>query len=111
MDNDMNNYTKQLQQELEDITTTPYFEVPVTRDGEPDWIVCDVFFQGNSLLVHRDAVSTQEENSKYIASDSIVVDSCFTLDEHLQDLHEAVFNSILEGDLYTLAQWTKVTDQ
>ena len=99
----MNNYTKQLQQELNDSGSLPYFEIAVTQDGEPEWVGCEVFFKGNSLVAQRDAVSTKEENSKYIASDRIVVDSCLTLDEHLQELHEEVLNSIVEGDLYTLA--------
>ena len=98
----MNNYTKQLQQELEDASAMPYFEISVTRDGEPDWVLCNVFFQGNSLVAQRVGVSTNEENSEYIAQDSVVVDDCFTLDEHLQELHEEVLNSIVKGDLYTL---------
>ena len=81
----------------------PYFEIAVTREGEGDWIACEVFFKGNSLVAQREGVSTKEENSKYIASNRIVVDSCLTLDEHLQDLHEAVRDSIRDGDLYTLA--------
>ena len=100
----MNNYTKQLEQELEGSSAMPYFEVAVTQDGEPEWVGCEVFFKGNSLVAQREAVSTQEENSKYIAQNSVVVDSAFTLDEHLQELHEEVLNSIIEGDLYTLAQ-------
>lgn len=100
----MNNYTKQLEQELEFSRAMPYFEIAVTQDGEPEWVGCEVFFQGNSLFAQRDAVSTKEENRKYIAHDSIVVDSCLTLDEHLQELYEAVCDSIRAGDLYTLAQ-------
>ena len=99
----MNNYTKQLQQELDESGSLPYFEIAVTREGEGDWIACEVFFKGNSLVAQREGVSTKEEDSKYIASNRIVVDSCFTLDEHLQDLHEAVCDSIRDGDLYTLA--------
>jgi hypothetical protein len=100
----MNNYTKQLQQELEFSSAMPYFEISVTRDGEPDWIECRVFFKGNSLVAQREAVSSKEENSKYLASDRIVVNSALTLDEHLQELHEEVINSIVGGNLYTLAQ-------
>ena len=99
----MNKHTKQLAQELEGSSAMPYFEIAVTREGEGDWISCGVFFKGNSLVAQREGVSTKEEDSKYIASNRIVVDSCFTLDEHLQDLHEAVCESIRDGDLYTLA--------
>jgi len=99
----MNKHTKQLAQELEGSSAMPYFEIAVTREGEPSWISCEVFFKGNSLVAQREGVSTKEEDSKYIANNRIVVDSCLTLDEHLQDLHEAVRDSIRDGDLYTLA--------
>ena len=99
----MNKYTQQLRQELNDSRSHPYFEIAVTREGEPGWISCEVFFQGNSLVAQREGVSTKEESSKYIAQDSVAVDSCLTLDEHLQELHEAVRDSIRDGDLYTLA--------
>ena len=101
----MNNYTKQLQQELEGSSAMPYFEIAVTREGNPDWIGidCEVFFKDNSLVAQRVGVSTKEENSKYIAQNSVVVDNVLTLDEHLQELYEEVINSIIEGDLYTLA--------
>ena len=99
----MNNYTKQLQQELESSGSLPYFEIAVTQEGEGDWIACEIFFEGNSIVAQREAVSTKEEKSKYIASNRLVVDSVFTLDEHLQELHENVCDSIREGDLYTLA--------
>ena len=100
----MNKYTQQLKKELESSESLPYFEVSVTMEGAEDWLGCELFFKGNSLVAQRDAVSTKEENSKYIASDRIVVDSCLTLDEHLQALHEAVCDSIREGDMYTLAE-------
>ena len=99
----MNNYTKQLQQELEDTRAMPYFEIAVTQDGEPEWIGCEVFFKGNSLVAQREAVSTKEENSKYIAQTSISVDYLFGLQEHIEWLLDKVKREIIEGDLYTLA--------
>ena len=100
----MNKYVEQLQDELESSESLPYFEISVTRDGKEDWITCHLFFKGNSLIAERASVSTKEENSKYIASDRMTVDSCLTLDEHLQEMYEKVCASIQEGDLYTLAQ-------
>ena len=59
----MKNYTKQLQQELNDSEAMPYFEIAVTREGEGDWIGCEVFFEGNSLVAQRVEVSTKGEIS------------------------------------------------
>lgn len=101
----MNNYTKQLANELSNSDKMPLFEISVVNaDGEHDWITCDIFIEGNSIIAQRDAVSTEEQRSRYIASDRLVVDSCLSLDAHLQALHEAVLDSINNGDLWTLAE-------
>jgi hypothetical protein len=52
------------------------------------------------MIAIRDAVSTSELESNKIASNSIDVDECFSLDDHLQSLHESIVCSILGGDLY-----------
>ena len=100
----MNSYTKQLQQELEGSSAMPYFEITVTQDGEPEWVTCEVFFKGNSIVAQREAVSSKEENSEYIAQTNISVDSLFGLQEHLEWLLEKIQREIIEGDLYTLEQ-------
>ena len=100
----MNDYTKQLANELRDCGRMPMFEISVVNtDGEHDWVTCDISFQGDSIVAQRDAVSKREQRSRYIASDRVVVDSCLSLDDHLQALHESVLDSINNGDLWTLA--------
>ena len=111
----MHNYTKQLEQELEDSRAMPYFAIPVrvthgyspslvtgiaAEDGKEDWLLCDVIFQGNCLIAQHDVLSSQGGTDSHY----IVVDSCLTLDEHLQNLHEEVCNSITQGDLFALAE-------
>jgi hypothetical protein len=97
----MNNYTKQLQDELTNCGREATFEIEVTdKDGEQDFINCEVYFIRNSLRAERVGVSTREEKSKFIANTQIVVDNCLSLDEHLQSLHEKVIEDILDGDLY-----------
>lgn len=100
----MNNYTKQLQTELNNSQCMPIFEIPVIDyiNGDIDYINCDIYFEGNSLIAQREGVSIKEQKSKYIASTKLVVDSCFSLDEHLQELHEMVIDDIDQGGLYTL---------
>ena len=101
----MNKYTKQLQAELLASPCLPLFEIVVIdNNGKTDYISCDIFFQGNSLTAQRDAVSTKEQSSKFIASTRLVVDNCFSLDEHLQELHDMVLNDISNGNLYQLGE-------
>ena len=81
----------------------PYFEIEVSdTNGEAEFVTCEIFTRDNKLIAQRAAVSTQEEKSKDIAENSVEIDECFSLDEHLGELHSGVINSILKGDLYEL---------
>ena len=94
------------QQQLNDSPLMPIFEIEVIdKTGNTDYITCEVIVRGNQLIAQRDAISKKEENSAYIAKSSIDIDSdCFSLDEHLQDLHDEIWHDIECGDLYDLAK-------
>ena len=100
----MNNYTKQLQSELDNCGKTPLFEIEVidVKTGKKEYIGCDIFFQGNLMVCHRDGISTTEQNSKFIATTKVAVDNCLSLDEHLETLYELVTDDIREGNLFSL---------
>lgn len=101
----MDNYTKQLADELSNSGKMPMFEVSVVNDdGEHDWITCDIFIEGDSIIAVRDNVSKHERDSIRLGVNKMPIDSCLSLDEHLQALHEAVLDSINNGDLWTLAE-------
>ena len=101
----MNNYTKQLQEELNNCQLTPMFEIEVVDILEyNDYVVCNIYFEGNSIVAERDAVSLAEETSRYIPSTRLLVADHFGLDENLQDLYEAVLQDIEAGDFYELPQ-------
>lgn len=90
--------------ELQNSGLIPMFEIEVIdkRTNETDYIVCSVFFRGNSLVAQRDALTDKEERSKKIANDRIEVDTDLSLAENLQALHEQVINSILESENFDL---------
>ena len=101
----MNNYTKQLQDELNNCQLTPMFEIAVEDEhGQIEYITCNIYFEGNSIVAERDAVSVAEEASRYIASTRLIVGDHFGLDENLQDLYEAVLQDIEAGEFYELPQ-------
>lgn len=100
----MSRYTKTLEKELNECGRASVFEIEVfDQHGDTSWIHCDVFFEGNSLVAHRDAVSTQEARGNKIAANRLVVDDCLSLDEHLQSLHEDITETIGRGDLFDVA--------
>ena len=58
----MNHFVKKLQEELDNSGNMPMFEICVIdKLGNTEFITCDIFFKGNSIIAQRDAVSTEEE--------------------------------------------------
>ena len=101
----MNNYTKKLQEELDNSQFTPMFEIEVQDEhGQIEYITCNIYFKGNSIVAERDAVSLAEETSRYIPATRLIVEDCLGLDIHLQDLHEAVLQDIEAGEFYDISQ-------
>ena len=91
------------QQQLNDSTSLPIFEIGVVNEkGEDDYIVCAIFVIDNQLVAQRDAVSTEEEQSRYIAKTVVDIDEDFTLESHLEMLLEAINCDIIEGNLFDL---------
>ena len=101
----MNNYIKKLQDELNNCQLTPMFEIEVQdQHGDIDYITCNIYFKGNSIVAERDAVSLAEETSRYIPATRLVVEDHFGLDENLQDLYAAVIDDIEEGGIFEIVQ-------
>jgi hypothetical protein len=101
----MNKHTQALKNELLNCGKMPLFEIAVVnKSGEQEYILCDIFFRGNSIVAQRDQVSKKEARSKFIASTKLVVDSYYGLDHHLQELHSEILNDICDGDLFTLGE-------
>jgi len=99
----MNKYTQNLQSELNNCGKIPEIEIEVINTkGEQDFVICEIFFKGNSIMAERDAVSEKEKRSIFIATDKLVVDSCFSLDEHLYALLDLVHESINAGEIFKL---------
>lgn len=96
-------FVQALETELNECGKEPLFEIEVvTSKGEANYILCDIFFEGNTIKCHRDPVSKQEAKSKFVASTSLVCDSALSLDDHLTELYSAILADILAGDLYDL---------
>ncbi len=92
-----------LQKELQESNLMPIMEIEVIdSNGNDDWIVCDVSITDNKVISKRIGVTTEECNSKYIAKTEIDLDLDFSLDEHLQSLHEAILEDIINGNLYNI---------
>ena len=89
-------------QELRDSGLMPIFEILVKdiKTGEDEYILCDIYAAGRSMIARRDSVSERERRSKKIAFTRIPLDSYFDLQSHLESLHDAVLTDIIDGGIY-----------
>jgi len=99
----MTKYVKQLKKELEECKVIPIFEIEVNdKNCATDYVLCEIFFRGNSIVAQRDGVSTKELKSKFIANTRRAVDPSLSLDENLQELLSDIEADIEDGDLFSI---------
>ena len=100
----MKNTINTLKEEFNQITLMRLFEIPVINKetNEEDYIIFDIELHKNTLVAQHVALTKKEEKSKKIAYKKVVLDSCFSLDEHLQELYDICIDAILYSDFYNL---------
>jgi hypothetical protein len=95
---------KTLQQQFEEITKIKIFEIEVIKKGtkETDYIIFDIDMLENKLIATHESLTIEQKNSNKIAFVSVDLDECFSIDEHLEKLHNYCLNAILDSDFYEL---------
>lgn len=97
---------KQFQEELDNSGKIPIFEIEVINKEtkEKDYIIIDIIIDSGKVTGQRPAFNTEEMNSKYIAKTEIEIDEVFSLDEHLQELYNAIIQDIIDSEFYDLPE-------
>jgi hypothetical protein len=84
------------------------FEIAVIdkRTNEEDYIIFDIEIpvSKGKLRASHVGLTEQEEQSEKIAFKSVDVNECFSLDEHLQELHGECAEAVCNSDFYELAE-------
>ena len=94
----------EFKKEFNNIDLLKLFEVEViNNNGERDYIIFDVEIRGKKLIASHEPLTKKEEESKYIAFESIDIDIEFSNYDNLQNLHEQCINAVLNSDFYKLA--------
>jgi len=82
------------------------FEIEVFNKSEEEneFITFDISIdeENNTLVAQHVAMSEEEENSDKIAFKSVDLDDCFSIDEHLQELHSTCIEGIMNSEFYDL---------
>lgn len=95
---------RDLKKEFDEITLMKCFEIEVfdKRIKENDYVLFDITIDGNQLKASHIGLTTEEEQSKFIAFKTIDLDDCFSLDLQLQALYEKCSEAIINSDFFQL---------
>lgn len=98
------NKIQQVKNEFNNMNLIPIFEVEVKNkfSNELDYIVFDISIKKNTIYAQHVALTTKEEKSKKIAFKKVVLNSCFGLDQTLQELYTICIESICDSEFYEL---------
>ena len=82
------------------------FEIEVINQetSEKDFIIFDIEIQKNTLCASHVGLTRKEEKSQKIAFKKIALDPFYSLDHHLNELHDICINAILQSDFYILTE-------
>ena len=88
----------------ESIDLIKVFEIEVKNNRlESDYVVFDIDIRGNNFIASHEPLTREQDQSKYIPFISYPIDADFSIDEHLEDLHELCINAIIDSDFFILA--------
>jgi hypothetical protein len=99
---EIENYT--IQVEFDECEKMKIFEISVKdkRTKKDTYIIFEIEIYENKFWAKHEGTTHEEEKSDKIAFVSVDIDPLFSLDEHLQELHEECNNKILNSDFFTL---------
>jgi hypothetical protein len=90
--------------ECSEVNKIKIFEIEVVnlRTNETDYLIFNIELIKNSLYAWHEPLTHKEEKRKKIAYKKVVLDKCFSLDAHLQDLYSECVYAICSSDFYSL---------
>ena len=98
---------KKLLKEWNDLTLLRIFEIQVVNveTREDDYIIFDIKLDPNHKVLYAEHIglSTEQEQSEYVATTSVDIDEDFSLTHHLNELYDACVCGIVGGDLWELS--------
>ena len=96
--------------EFNEITEFRIFEIGVIdkreEEKQTDYLIFDIEIdeEKNTFKATHTPLNEEEEESNKIAFKFIDIDADFSLDTHLQELHEICIESILNSEFYELSE-------
>lgn len=98
------NSEKSIKEQFETLTLISVFEIEVINKKNKDieYIIFDISIDNNKFKAKHIALNTEQENSNKIAFCESYINSFFTLDENLENLHDECIQSIMDSEFFEL---------
>jgi hypothetical protein len=109
LQNEIENFFNELeedtiQKQFEECDKTKIFEIEVidNKTNKNEYIIFNISIEENKFIATHEATTHAEERSNKIAFVEVEINPLFSLDEHLQELHEECIYKIINSDFFTL---------
>ena len=91
-----------LKQDFANITKLRIFEIEVMnkKTNDTDYIIFDIQLHKNTLYALHESLTVKQEKSKKVVFVKVVLDSCYSIDNHLQNLYDECINAIYESEFF-----------
>jgi hypothetical protein len=101
----MNTSNLTIEQLFNEITLMRLFEIPVIdkRTNEREYIIFDINIENNSFVATHESLTQEQSESNKIAFVKFDIDEDFSINSHLQELHNLCEDAILNSDFFELA--------
>lgn len=95
-----------LLKEWEDCEKIKVFEFRVIdkRDNSEGWVIFDVGIVAGNFVAQHEALNQKQQNSEFIASVKMAIDTDFSLDENLVELYNACVEALSNSEFYSMAE-------
>lgn len=95
-----------LKNDFNSIDKLRMFEIEVINieSKEKDYIVFHIELIKNTLFAFHVPLTKKQQKSKKIAFQKIVLDSCFSIDELINDLYQNCIEAIINSEFFELGE-------
>ena len=90
--------------EWNNITLLKMFEIETIdkRTNDKEYVIFDIFLDGNKFVAYHVATTKREAKSKKIAYVQIKIDFNYSIDSNLEELYSACSDKIIYSDFFEL---------
>lgn len=88
----------------DNMTLSRIFEIETIdkRTNKKEYIIFDIFLDGNKFVAYHEPLNNKELKSKKISNIKVKIDFNYSIDSHLEELYLACSDKIIYSDFFEL---------